>query len=232
MVPRTNGFDCSAEYVIIGGLVFTRLVCPMLEDKRSKGKLSAVFDLVHFNLAESFAPAVPPGEEEEQVLVLTEILAAPLNYGYETNKWAVLGAVNGERVRSLRGLYRAYTEYAGEFFEFKFSHGGEGVVLGAKECRESEADILRMHAVPAIVSPAVRESVAAPVRVVAVWSAAQRRRLPPHAPAPTQSQSLSIPPSKSRSRGSTTKRDGTRSEHIWSQRNRRGTSSRRATRAS
>ena len=138
----------------------------------SKGKLSAVFDLVHYHLAESFAPAVPPGEEEEQVLVLTEILAAPLNYGYEVNKWGVLGALNGERVRSLRGLYRAYTEYMGEFFEFKFSHGGEGyvegVVLGAKECRESEAEILRMHAVPAIVSPAVRESLSVEAPVVTV----------------------------------------------------------------
>lgn len=102
------------------------------------------------------------------MLLLTEILAAPLNFGYESRRWAVLGAVNGERVRSLRALYRAYKQHTGEFFEFTFSHGSEGVVLGAQECRESEAEILRMHAVPAIVSPAVRESVEASAVSVAI----------------------------------------------------------------
>lgn len=81
VLPRANDFDCCAEYVIVGGLVFTRLAGPMLEDKRAKGRFSAIFDLVHHQLAESFAPAVVSGEEATQVLVLSEILAAPLNYG-------------------------------------------------------------------------------------------------------------------------------------------------------
>ena len=79
----------------------------------------------------------------------------------EANKWRVLDRLNGVRVGSLRALYHAYAEHRGEFFEFTFSHGGDSVVLGVQECRESEAEILRMHAVPAIVSPAVRQSVEA-----------------------------------------------------------------------
>lgn len=79
----------------------------------------------------------------------------------EANKWRVLDRLNGVRVGSLRALYNAYTEHRGEFFEFTFSHGGDPIVLGVQECRESEPEILRMHAVPAIVSPAVRQSVEA-----------------------------------------------------------------------
>jgi hypothetical protein len=156
VLPCTSGFDCTAEYVIIGGLVFTRLTCPMLEDKRSKSHSSAIFDLVHFKLARSFAPAAPAdGDEAEQVLLLTEILAAPLNYGYSTStSWRVLDTLNGARIRSLRALHRAYTSHTGEFFEFAFSTA-DSIMLAADQCRESEAAILKMHAIPAIASEGI-----------------------------------------------------------------------------
>ncbi len=74
-LPRTNGFDASPEYVIIGGLLFVSLCCPMLQDKRSKSHSAAVYDLVHHQIAKSFAPASKPGaeggeHEQEQVIVL------------------------------------------------------------------------------------------------------------------------------------------------------------------
>jgi len=155
VLPRTNSVDCSAEYVIVGGLVFTRLSCPMLEDKRAKGHTAAIYDLVHFQHAKSFAPATASGEEAEEVLLLTELLAAPLNYGYSMSSWKVLETLNGQRVRSLRALHAAYTTHAGQFFEFVFSHGGDAIVLDAAECRASEAELLRMHAIPAIASKGV-----------------------------------------------------------------------------
>lgn len=157
VLPCVSGFDCSAEYVIVGGLVFTRLTCPMLEDKRSKGHSAAMFDLVHFKLANSFAPAAPTdGEEPEQVLLLTEILAAPLNYGYSMpSSWRVLDTLNGQRICSLRALHDAYRLHTGEFFEFSFSHGGDAIVLAAEQCRQSEPAILKMHAIPSIASKGI-----------------------------------------------------------------------------
>ena len=67
----------------------------------------------------------------------------------------VLDTLNGSKIRSLRALHTAYTQYTGEFFEFSFSHGGDGIVLDAAQCRQSEAEILRMHAIPSIASKAV-----------------------------------------------------------------------------
>ena len=113
-------------------------------------------DLLHFQLARSFAPAAPSDNEDvEQVLVLVEILAAPLNYGYTMGAWRVLDTLNDEKICSLRALHAAYTHYAGEFFEFVFSHGGDRIMLDAAQCRQSEAEILKMHAIPSIASKGV-----------------------------------------------------------------------------
>ena len=82
------------------------------------------------------------------MIVLVEILASPLNYGYSTHTWKVLDTLNGRRVHSLRELRAMYMAEEGEFLEFVFSHGGAKVVLDTQQCRESEADILRTHAIP------------------------------------------------------------------------------------
>ena len=87
-----------------------------------------------------------------QVLVLTEILTTSLNYGYNERMWRVLATLNGVPVPSLRALARMAAEYEGEFYEFVFSHVGDKIVLDAKQCRETEPEILRMHAIPAIAS--------------------------------------------------------------------------------
>ena len=135
---------------MLGGLVFTRLSCPLLEDRRSKTASLMLFDLVNFQIAKSYAEEVD-GSPREWV-VLTEVLAAPLNYGYKNPTWWALDTLNGERIHSLRALYEAYMRFDGEFLEFLFSHGGDAIVLDAAQCRQSEADILRMHAIPSIVS--------------------------------------------------------------------------------
>ena len=90
-----------------------------------------------------------------QVLVLVEVLAAPLNYGYTMGAWRVLDTLNDAKIRSLRSLHAAYTHHSGEFFEFVFSHGGDRIMLDAAQCRQSEAEILKMHAIPSIASKGV-----------------------------------------------------------------------------
>ena len=66
----------------------------------------------------------------------------------------MLDMLNGQRIRSLRALHHAYMSYTGEFFEFTFSTA-DGIVLAAEQCRESEAAILKMHAIPAIASEGI-----------------------------------------------------------------------------
>ncbi len=45
VMPRCHGFDCTPEYLIIGGLVFCHLTCPMLHVKKQVRFQRAAFDL-------------------------------------------------------------------------------------------------------------------------------------------------------------------------------------------
>jgi len=155
-LPRCHGFDCTPEYIIIGGLVFSRLACPMLENKQHKSHSQALYDLINFKLVSTFC--VDPDAE---ILVLTEILTDSLNYGYTAGSWRVLSTLNGVPVTSLRQLHSLYRTWDGEYFEFCFSHdmghGGSKIVLDATQCRAIEPAILSTHAIPSAVSKGLEE---------------------------------------------------------------------------
>ena len=117
-----------------------------------KGHFSALFDLVHNQLARSFSTA-----QEDEIIVLTEVLASPLNYGYSTATWRALASLNGERPKGLRQLHEMYKAFQGEFLEFAFESAREKIVIDARACRESEVELLRMHAIPSPTSVGVVE---------------------------------------------------------------------------
>ena len=45
-MPRASGFDCVPTYVIIGGLVFVPLCCPMFDYKEHKHLSQQLYNLV------------------------------------------------------------------------------------------------------------------------------------------------------------------------------------------
>ena len=72
---------------------------------------------------------------------------------YTCHAWRVLDTLNGQRPKSLRALHQMYRAVPdGAFLEFVFSHGGDQIVLDATECRQSEPDILQLHAIPSATS--------------------------------------------------------------------------------
>jgi len=127
----------------------------MLEDENANHYWSALYDFIFNQVGRSFASDPPP-----HLIVLTEILAAPLNYGYSVKSWRALASLNGEAVPSLRALHAAYSAHDGEFLEFAFTQSfstcaGEKIVLDTAECRTAEAAILRTHGIASLVSQGI-----------------------------------------------------------------------------
>jgi hypothetical protein len=158
VMPRCHGFDCTPEYLIIGGLVFCHLTCPMLHVKKqvrrhqgsscqfcSDGlllrdaltvlrlrrmimkcvmlhvqarKSQALYNMINFEFVENF---VTEEQVQEKHVVLIEILADSLNYGYSGHAWRVLDAVNGCHIKDLAQLAELYRSFKGEYFVFEFS---------------------------------------------------------------------------------------------------------------
>ena len=122
-VPRWHGFDAVPEYVIIGGLIFVRMTCPLNDTKRAqqKGAASIIEGLNKEEL-------LPLRREGDDIILLVGILANPLNYGYNLGCWRVLKTLNGEKVVSLRDLYKKYNDCEVEFLSFNFGQSHYGYV--------------------------------------------------------------------------------------------------------
>jgi hypothetical protein len=46
VLPRCHGFDCEPTYLIIGGMVFSPLSCPIMDNKKHKNRSQALYHLV------------------------------------------------------------------------------------------------------------------------------------------------------------------------------------------
>jgi hypothetical protein len=74
--------------------------------------------MINFEFVENF---VTEEQAEEKHVVLIEILADSLNYGYSGHAWRVLDAVNGCHIKNLAQLAKLYRSFTGEYFVFEFS---------------------------------------------------------------------------------------------------------------
>ena len=148
-MPRASGFDCVPTYVIIGGLVFVPLCCPMFDYKEHKHLSQQLYNLVSHSMTSTFCadPSLTRGP-----IVLINILADSLNYGYNGRAWRVLESLNGEKVTTMEQLCEMYTSNSSEFLRFAFSQEGDKIVLEARKCREIEASLMRTHAISSITS--------------------------------------------------------------------------------
>ena len=89
------------------------------------------------------------GCAEEEVVVLSKVLAADTNFGFQSLSAQRLEEFNGKPVGNLRELKRLIDEAAAtaeEYLIFDFEE--LQVVLDAEECRRTEGEILKMHMVP------------------------------------------------------------------------------------
>jgi hypothetical protein len=155
LLPRWHGFDCTPEWVVIGGLVFVPLTAPLLDDA-SRGE-SGVATSAYKTYMHAYGMHGFRTERDRQIVVLINVLAGgDVNHGYESYAWTwkELLTFNGEAVQSLAGLYAAWQRAASaDFFEFGFGAAETAwtrkIVLDGALVRESEEQLLALHGIPA-----------------------------------------------------------------------------------
>ena len=156
-LPRWHDFDCTPEWVVIGGLVFSPLTAPLIEDASSGGVRSYVHDIFTREVGAKNGFNTEPARE---VVVLLDVLTGgDVNHGYEAEGWKVLTHLNGQPVESIAGLYFLWQQATREgtaFLEFGFGGGTERkIVLEQAAVRESEGLLLNLHGIPARASAGV-----------------------------------------------------------------------------
>lgn len=145
-------------YFIIGGLVFTKLTGPLVEEYIN-GNTQSV-RISEAIIKRGFAEMKT--REDSEVVLLLRILAHEINYGYGSRNCLVVDTLNGRPVRNFADLVAQVRECTESFLRFEFCDTARRIVLETVAARNAEAEILQMHGIPSACSPDLRLGVAGP----------------------------------------------------------------------
>jgi hypothetical protein len=143
------------DYFIIGGLVFTILSGPLVEEyintvQNGNSTLRIPETVIKSGFGDRKRAA------NTQIVLLLRILAHEINYGYGSRNCLILDSINGTRIQNLRGLVQHVRSSDDPFLTFKFADTKRKIVLDTERARQAETEILNLHGIPSACSPAFR----------------------------------------------------------------------------
>ncbi|KAJ0960401.1 hypothetical protein J5N97_001763 [Dioscorea zingiberensis] len=134
------------SYYIIAGFVFSAVSVPYLRSEYGKDyEYDAPVKLLDKHL---HALAQSP---DEQLVVVSQVLVADINIGYEDIVNTQVLAFNGKPVKNLKGLATMVEKCNNEFLQFELEYQ-QIVVLQTKTAKAATMDILTTHCIPSAMS--------------------------------------------------------------------------------
>jgi len=144
LVPlKTDG---SPSYLVYGGLVFTKLTISYLREFESE-EHDNWYDVAPRALVHKALLGFKESTDQE-VVVLSHVLADDLNYGYANYFNVELEKFNGLKVKNLKHLHTMIHSLEEEFARFDFADKTL-VILDARQVKKRSKAILRQYAIPA-----------------------------------------------------------------------------------
>ncbi|KAK9810951.1 hypothetical protein WJX73_000637 [Symbiochloris irregularis] len=140
LVPVLHGVDCVPSYFIVGGLVFVPLSIPFLEHAYGGHHWRKLAPVPILALVTEYQEAVG-----QQVVVLFQILAAEINFGYKFQTVQCL-SFNGEDLPHLRSLAQAVDSCEDKYMKFGLE-GGKSIILDRAQAVREGPRILEQHAI-------------------------------------------------------------------------------------
>ncbi|XP_057982835.1 protease Do-like 9 [Malania oleifera] len=134
------------SYYIIAGFVFSAVSVPYLRSEYGKDyEFDAPVKLLDKHL-HAMAQSI-----DEQLVVVSQVLVADINIGYEDIVNTQVLAFNGEPVKNLKGLASMVENCDEEFLKFDLEYQ-QIVVLQTKTAKAATLDILTTHCIPSAMS--------------------------------------------------------------------------------
>lgn len=130
------------SYYILGGLVFTPVTVPLLRSEYGKEwDLEAPVKLLNVMLHSQAQ------NNAEQVVVLSQVLAADVNVGFEEIVNTQVLKVDGRPINNLRDLVAAVAASTGQYITLDLEYN-QLVILDREAAHAATADILTQHCIP------------------------------------------------------------------------------------
>ncbi|KAM1080824.1 hypothetical protein EV1_015346 [Malus domestica] len=134
------------SYYIIAGFVFTAVSVPYLRSEYGKEyEFEAPVKLLDKMLHSM------PQSPDEQLVVVSQVLVADINIGYEEIVNTQVLALNGKPVKNLKNLASMVESCKDEFLKFDLEYQ-QVVVLRTKTAKAATLDILATHCIPSAMS--------------------------------------------------------------------------------
>ncbi|KAK4775595.1 hypothetical protein SAY87_023556 [Trapa incisa] len=134
------------SYYIIAGFVFSTVSVPYLRSEYGKNyEYEAPVKLLDKLL--NYMPQSP----DEQLVVVSQVLVADINIGYEDIVNTQILAFNGKPVKNLKNLASMVDCCEEEFLKFDLEYQ-QIVVLRTRVAKEATQDILKTHCIPSAMS--------------------------------------------------------------------------------
>lgn len=138
------------SYYIIAGFVFTTVSVPYLRSEYGKDyEYDAPVKLLD-KLLHEFRQS-----PDEQIVVVSQVLVADINIGYEEIVNTQVLAFNGEPVKNLKSLASMVEKCIDEFLKFDLEYQ-QVVVLQTRTAKSATSDILTTHCIPFAMSEDLR----------------------------------------------------------------------------
>ncbi|MFC1665344.1 S1C family serine protease [Pseudomonadota bacterium] len=134
-------FEVKPSYFIYGGLLFTPLSINLLKawgDEWYDDAPTSLLSLSYYGI---------PKVKNEQAIILTNVLAAEINEGYEDLIYERFTEVNGERFANLKELVKMVEQSNDTYISFKTDNGAQ-IVLNKAEVEQKQQEILQTYQIP------------------------------------------------------------------------------------
>eukprot|EP00386_Alphamonas_edax_P011014 GDKI01035152.1.p1 GENE.GDKI01035152.1~~GDKI01035152.1.p1 ORF type:complete len:294 (-),score=111.43 GDKI01035152.1:1122-2003(-) len=142
LVPTHLPQDAVPEYLIVGGLVFVPLSEPMM-----KSDYGDEFDVkAPVRLMDRWLHGLQE-EVDQQVVVLSHVLANECTIGYASLSNIIVRQFNGQDILNIKHLSQMVDTCKEEFFRFDLDHD-EVLILEAKAARAALPSILKTNMIP------------------------------------------------------------------------------------
>ncbi len=137
LVPMEE-YDTKPTYYIYGGFVFSPLSKNFLQiwgDAWVRDAPNALLNIYQNNI---------PEVEGEQVVLISRVLAAEINDGYQDISFWIVKNVNGQRIRSMQELVSAIESHTGTYTIFE-NEREQQVIINNERARAEHENILSIY---------------------------------------------------------------------------------------
>jgi S1-C subfamily serine protease len=149
LIPNDQ-YDVLPRYYIFGGLLFCPLTVNYLKSWGPNWYDAAPQELVAL-LGFNYVT-----DEREEIVLVSKVLAAPVNQGYQEAANWIVTEVDGGKIRNLKELVDLVEKDADPFVVFK-NKWGHQIVLDRAKVRAAQPQILATYRIPEDRSPDLRK---------------------------------------------------------------------------